>query len=83
MTDPPRVVRVLICEDSRSFALGLTRFLEHDDDMRVIGVCTTGEQLLDSVARLSPDVITMDLELPGLDGVRTTERVMRRAGYIK
>ena len=71
-------MRVLICEDSRSFALGLTHFLEHDGDMRVIGVCATGEQLLDSVARLSPDVVTMDLELPGLDGVRTTELVMTR-----
>lgn len=78
MADPARVVRVLICEDSRSFALGLTRFLEHDGDMRVMGVCTTGEELLNSVARMRPDVVTMDLELPGLDGVRTTERVMRR-----
>lgn len=71
-------MRVLICEDSRSFALGLTRFLEHDGDIRVIGVCATGEELLDSVGRLNPDVVTMDLELPGLDGARATERVMRR-----
>lgn len=76
MADPAPPVRILICEDSRTYAAALRGYLEHDGDLNVVGVCATGEQLLDAVPRLHPDLITMDLELPGLDGLSTTQRVM-------
>jgi two-component system chemotaxis response regulator CheB len=69
-------MRVAICDDSRTYSHALKRFLEHDGDIEVIGVHPTAEALLRSLARNPPDLITMDLELPGIDGVAATERIV-------
>jgi two-component system, chemotaxis family, protein-glutamate methylesterase/glutaminase len=69
--------RVLVCEDSPSYALSLTRFLTHDGDLNVVGSCASGEEAIDAVERLAPDLVTMDLELPGMDGLEVIERLMR------
>jgi two-component system chemotaxis response regulator CheB len=74
-----RVARILVCEDSPTYALALKAFLEHDSDLRVVGVCRTGEQLLRRLPLVRPDLVTMDLELPGIDGREATERIMSSA----
>jgi two-component system chemotaxis response regulator CheB len=71
-------VRVAICEDSRLYAHGLRRFLELDGDAEVVGVHATAESLLNALADDRPDLVTMDLELPGMDGIRATEQLVRR-----
>jgi two-component system chemotaxis response regulator CheB len=68
--------RVVICEDSRTYSHALRRFLEHDDDLCVVGVFETAEELLRQLPRLEADLLTMDLELPGLSGVSAIERIM-------
>lgn len=73
MTD---VARVLVCEDSPTYAAALRGFLERDDDLRVVGVCDSGEALLQALPAARPDLVTMDVELPGIDGVETTRRLM-------
>ena len=75
-TGLPRT-RILICEDSRTYARGLASFLEHQDGIEVVGICATGEETLQSVSRLAPDLVTMDLELPGIGGLRAIERMMQ------
>src|SRR6202046_1506639 len=77
---PPTLprTRILICEDSRTYARGLASFLEHQDGIEVVGICATGEATLQSVSRLAPDLVTMDLELPGIGGLRTIERMMQQ-----
>jgi len=74
---PAKPVRVAICDDSRTYAHALRRFLEHDGDMEVVGVHSTAEELLRALNRERPDLVTMDLELPGMDGVTATERIVR------
>ena len=69
--------RVLICEDSPSYSQALRAFLEQGDELRVVGTCASGEELLAAIPRLRPDLVTMDLELPGMDGLQATERIMR------
>jgi two-component system chemotaxis response regulator CheB len=69
--------RILICEDSPTYARGLASFLEHQDGIEVVGICATGEETLQSVSRLGPDLVTMDLELPGIGGLQTIERMMQ------
>ncbi|MCW3016318.1 MAG: response regulator receiver modulated CheB methylesterase [Solirubrobacterales bacterium] len=69
-------VRVAICEDSRSYAQALKTFLETDGDLEVVGIAARGEDLLGALTRLRPDLVTMDLELPGIDGVETIRRIM-------
>lgn len=71
------ITRILICEDSATYALGLTKFLEHQGSLQVVRVCPSGEAALTSVPRLAPDLVTMDLELPGIGGLRTIETMMR------
>src|ERR1700722_12596549 len=70
--------RILICEDSRTYARGLASFLEHQDGIEVVGICATGEETLQSVSRLTPVLVTMDLELPGIGGLRTIEKMMQQ-----
>ena len=56
------VRRVLICEDSRTYAAGLSRLLERDREINVIGHCETAEQAIARLPSLKPDLVTMDLE---------------------
>jgi two-component system chemotaxis response regulator CheB len=70
------VRRVLICEDSRTYAAGLSRLLERDREIQVVGVCETAEQAMISLPALEPDLVTMDLELPGMSGVEAIEQIM-------
>jgi two-component system chemotaxis response regulator CheB len=69
-------VRVLICEDSTVYAVGLRRTLEHGRDITVVGVCPTAEEALAELPTVRPDLVTMDLELPGMDGLAAIEEIM-------
>jgi two-component system, chemotaxis family, protein-glutamate methylesterase/glutaminase len=69
--------RIAVCEDSKAFAAAWSGFLERDPDLEIVGTFETAEQLIDELPRLDPDLVTMDLELPGIDGIEATERIMR------
>jgi two-component system chemotaxis response regulator CheB len=70
------VKRVLICEDSKTYAVGLSRLLQRDPEIDVVGVCETAEQAIAKLPMLKPDLVTMDLELPGMSGVDAIEQIM-------
>jgi two-component system, chemotaxis family, protein-glutamate methylesterase/glutaminase len=70
------VSRVLICDDSRTFAAALKRFLEYDRDLRVEAVVGSAEEALRALPRVRPDLVTMDIELPGINGVDATKRIV-------
>ena len=70
------MLRVLICEDSRSYAVGLRRVLEYDGDITVAATCTTAEDAIAALPRVRPDLVTMEIELPGIDGLAATEEIM-------
>lgn len=72
---PPTTV--LLCDDSRTYSEALRRFLEHDGDLRVVATCGTGEDAVDRLARLEPDLVVVDLELPRADGIETIRRMMQ------
>jgi two-component system chemotaxis response regulator CheB len=76
MSSGLRVARILICDDSPSFARALTLFLEQDADVRVVGSCTTAEEAIAAIPRLRPDLVTMDLTLPGMDGVEAVRKIV-------
>lgn len=69
-------IRVLVCEDSRTYAAGLRRSLELEGDIEVVQVCGTAEDALASIPRLRPDLVTMDIELPGMTGLEAVEQIM-------
>jgi two-component system, chemotaxis family, protein-glutamate methylesterase/glutaminase len=70
------VRRVLICEDSQTYAAKLSDLLDRDDEIDVVGVCATAEQAIARLPGLDPDLVTMDLELPGMSGVAAIEEIM-------
>ncbi len=71
-------IRVAICEDSTAYAHGLQRLLEVGGELEVVTVAPTAEALLRDLPHLTADLVTMDLELPGLDGAEAIRRIMRR-----
>jgi two-component system chemotaxis response regulator CheB len=76
MTPEGQSRRVLICEDSRAYAVALSRFLESDDEFEVVGIAASGEQAISDVERLRPDLLTLDMQLPGMDGLGVVRRLM-------
>jgi len=67
---------MLICEDSHTYAVGLRRVLEHDGDITVVAVCASAEEAIAALPRVQPDVVTMDIGLPGMDGLAAIEEIM-------
>ena len=69
-------VRVLIVDDSVIVREILKRMLESDPAIRVVGMAADGGEAVELTAQLRPDLVTMDLVMPGMDGMEATERIM-------
>jgi len=70
MTDP---VRVLIVDDHPMVAEGVEAILETYDDIVVVGTLCDGQQAIDQIDALKPDVVLLDLNMPGMSGLSATE----------
>src|SRR5215211_3592296 len=70
------MIRVLIVEDSPLAAEILTTILQGDPEIKVVGVARNGLEALEQTPRLKPDLITMDVWMPGMDGFATVEQIM-------
>ena len=76
--------RVVLVDDHRVVTRGLQVFLESFDDIRVVGVGRSGEELIARLAEWRPDVIVLDLLMPGgLDGIATTRRIMQLSPGVR
>jgi len=71
------MIRVLVVDDSETFRAQLIRILESERQIAVVGAASTGHQAFEMVARLKPDVVTMDALMPDLDGVQATQLILR------
>ena len=71
-------IRVLVVEDSPVVAEHLRRVISADPKFEVAGIAPSGEEALAMLERLSPDVISMDIHLPGMQGLEVTRRIMAR-----
>ncbi len=76
MNQEKNVIRTLIVEDSPVAQQLLSRILASDPRIQVVGIAEDGERALAAVERLQPDVVTMDIHMPGLNGFETTRRIM-------
>ncbi|MBI5181040.1 MAG: chemotaxis-specific protein-glutamate methyltransferase CheB [Nitrospirae bacterium] len=72
------MIRVLIVDDSNVFSDILTKILQSDIDIKVVGRAVNGIDAVNLAERLNPDVITMDIQMPLMRGVEATEEIMRR-----
>lgn len=75
--------RVLITDDQTLFRSGLAKLLEADKRIEVVGEAGDGEEAIEMVDSVSPDVVLMDLKMPNLDGVEATARITAAHPAVK
>ena len=80
MIDPKRVIRVLVVDDSAFMRHAIVKMLAAQDDILVVGTASTGEEGVALQLALRPDVITMDVEMPGIGGLEASRRIVAQRG---
>ena len=73
-SDPP--IRVLLVDDHPRVREALAATLSDEVDLAVVGECGDGSEVVDAARRLQPDVVFMDLSMPGMDGLAATEALL-------
>jgi two-component system chemotaxis response regulator CheB len=76
LSSPLAPMKVLIVDDSAFMRNALSRMVASDDSLCVVGTAENGLEALAKIGALQPDVVTLDLDMPGLDGLETLKRIM-------
>src|SRR5580704_1098941 len=69
------MIRVLIVDDSSTIRVALEQALRAESDMEVVGALGTGEEALEAIPHLNPDVTVMDIMMPGISGIDATRQI--------
>lgn len=77
------VIRVLLADDHPIVREGIDRQLEKAEDIVVVGEACTGEECLEMVERLQPDLVLLDMAMPGVDGLEVTTRLRESHPDVK
>ena len=77
------MIRVVLAEDHAVVRAGLERLLATAGDIEVVGQAVDGEQAVKLVAETRPDVVLMDIEMPNLNGIQATKRIMEESGEVQ
>jgi two-component system chemotaxis response regulator CheB len=75
-----RVITVVITDDSAFMRRAIQKMLEKEPEIRVVGTAASGEEGVAMVERLKPDVVTMDVEMPGIGGLEAARAIVERRG---
>lgn len=70
------MIRLLVVEDSKTVQRALVAAFEADPELTVVGTAESGEEAVEAAKTLRPDLITMDINLPGMDGFDATRAIM-------
>nr|HPM41916.1 chemotaxis-specific protein-glutamate methyltransferase CheB [bacterium] len=69
-------IKVLVVDDSVLMRAKITELIEKDGDIKVVGSASNGVDAMEKIPRLAPDVVTLDVQMPRLDGISTLKRIM-------
>ncbi len=75
-------LRVLLADDHAHFRAGIRALLLTESDVEVVGEAATGEEAVERAAALQPDVILMDVNMPGVNGIEATRRIVSSSPHI-
>ncbi|MBZ5506968.1 MAG: response regulator transcription factor [Acidobacteriia bacterium] len=73
-----KYLRILVVDDSPAFVRTLCAFFENDPNVEIVGTASSGHQALVTVGELQPDLVLMDLQMPGMSGLEATKVLSRR-----
>jgi len=76
----PRVITVVVTDDSAFMRRAIQKMLEKEPEIRVVGTAASGEEGIAMTERLRPDVVTMDVEMPGIGGLEAARTIAERRG---
>jgi two-component system chemotaxis response regulator CheB len=81
MTDrkPNTKIRVMVVDDSAFMRTALSRMIESDDELEVVACAIDGKHAIEIVDQVNPDVVTMDIEMPRMNGLEALKRIMSTA----
>lgn len=71
------MIRVLVVDDHQLVRVGTSRLLADIEGLQIVGQAESGEQAIDMVKDLKPDVVLMDIQMPGIGGLEATRRCLR------
>ncbi len=77
------MIRILLVDDQYLLCEVLKTWLEVEDDFQVIGVAHDGQEGLEKVEALQPDIVLMDIDMPGMDGLSATKHICERFPQVK
>ena len=77
-----RTIRILIADDHGVVREGLRAVLGPEPDMEVVGEAATGKEVIERAAELGPDVILMDIQMPHVNGIEATHRILEAKPHI-
>ncbi|WP_144395193.1 protein-glutamate methylesterase/protein-glutamine glutaminase [Pleionea sediminis] len=70
-------IKVLVVDDSNFFCRRVAQILSADPEIKVVGIANNGREAIDKVRQLKPDVITLDVEMPVMDGITALKQIMK------
>jgi NarL family two-component system response regulator LiaR len=77
------MIRVFICDDQWIVCEGLEAILSSDPGIQVVGIANDGAEALERIAEVKPDVVLMDLKMPGMNGIQATQKINELYPHIK
>ena len=76
--NPAEIIKILVVDDSAFMRKAISMMLESDPSIKVVGTARDGEEGVEKVRRLKPDLVTMDIEMPRMDGLAALREIMMK-----